>query len=567
MMKGRKAKHLGEILVERGILTPEQLHEALLRQKEGGERLGQVLQDLGFLTEEELLQALSDQLGLPIISLTDPSLNLYPVINHFPQKYMKQYRFFPLDLTNGVLSVVMADPLDFYTLDDIRLRTGYEVKVLLGREREILRALDQCYSSSSSMEKIIKDLEDEGSRLGEEEDVEQLKDMASEAPVVRLVNLILSRAVEARASDVHLEPFEGRLRVRYRIDGVLMDAESPPKRLQAAIVSRIKIMAKMNIAERRLPQDGRIRLQLGGRDLDIRVSTIPTIYGESVVMRLLDRGSVLLGLEELGFNQETERRFEALIKKPHGIILVTGPTGSGKTTTLYAALRELNSVEKKIVTIEDPVEYQLEGVNQIQVKPKIGLTFASGLRHIVRQDPDIILVGEIRDAETAEIAIHAALTGHLVLSTLHTNDAAGAITRLLDMGIEDYLVSSTLVAVLAQRLVRKICLGCKVPYVPEEGELRELGLDGARLKGLTLFRGQGCPDCNFLGYKGRIGIYELLVVTEPLQRLILQKADANVLKQKAVELGMKTLREDSWEKVRAGITTLAEVVRVTQEDV
>jgi len=566
-MKGRKKQLLGEILVERGPLTPEQLHEALLRQKEVGERLGQVLQDLGFLSEEEILSALSDQLGLPIVSLADPSLNLYPVINHFPQKFMKQYRFFPLDLTNGVLSVVMADPLDFYTLDDIRLRTGYEVKVLLGREREILRALDQCYSSSSSMEKIIKDLEDEGSRLGEEEDVEQLKDMASEAPVVRLVNLILSRAVEGRASDVHVEPFEGKLRVRYRIDGVLMDAESPPKRLQAAVVSRIKIMAKMNIAERRLPQDGRIRLQLGGQDLDIRVSTIPTIYGESIVMRLLDRGSVLLGLGELGFGQETERRFETLIKKPHGIILVTGPTGSGKTTTLYGALRELNSVEKKIITIEDPVEYQLEGTNQIQVKPKIGLSFAAGLRHIVRQDPDIILVGEIRDAETAEIAIHAALTGHLVLSTLHTNDAAGAITRLLDMGIEDYLVSSTLVAILAQRLVRKICLGCKVPYAPEEGELRELGLDAARLKGLTLFQGQGCPECNFLGYKGRIGIYELLVVTEPLQRLILQKADANVLKQKAVELGMKTLREDGWEKVKAGITTIAEVVRVTQEDV
>ncbi|MBI3990226.1 MAG: type II secretion system ATPase GspE [candidate division NC10 bacterium] len=566
-MKGGKKKLLGGILVERGALTPEQLHEALTRQKEGGERLGQVLQELGFLTEEEVLQALSDQLGVPIVSLADPSLNLYPVINHFPQKFMKQYRFFPLDLSNGVLSVVMADPLDFYTLDDIRLRTGYEVKVLLGREREVLRALDQYYSSSSTMEKIIKDLEDEGSRLAEEEDVEQLKDMASEAPVVRLVNLILSRAVESRASDVHVEPFEGKLRVRYRIDGVLIDAESPPKRLQAAIVSRIKIMAKMNIAERRLPQDGRIRLQLGGQDLDIRVSTIPTIYGESIVMRLLDRSNVLLGLGELGFGQGTERQFETLIKKPHGIILVTGPTGSGKTTTLYGALRELNSVEKKIITIEDPVEYQLEGVNQIQVKPKIGLSFASGLRHIVRQDPDIILVGEIRDAETAEIAIHAALTGHLVLSTLHTNDAAGAITRLLDMGIEDYLVSSTLVAVLAQRLVRKICLGCKVPYVPEEAELRELGLDATKLRGLALFKGQGCSECNFLGYKGRIGIYELLVVTEPLQRLILQKADANQIKQTAVERGMKPLREDGWEKVKVGITTIAEVVRVAQEDV
>lgn len=565
-MKKGKRKLLGELLLEQGRLTLEQLQEGLARQQEAGGRLGRVLQERGFISEDDLLEALSAQLGIPWLSLADPSLNLYPAVNHFPIKFMKQYRFFPLDISDGTLSLVMADPTDFYTLDDIRLRTGYELKVYLGSEREILAALDQHYGASSAMERIIRDIDDESTGLQAEEDVEHLKDMASEAPVVRLVNLVITKAVEGRASDIHFEPFEDRLRVRYRIDGILMDAESPPKRLQAAIVSRVKIMARMNIAERRLPQDGRIRLQVAGRDLDIRVSTIPTIYGESVVMRLLDRSSVLLGLGELGFPARTKRQFETLVKKPHGIILVTGPTGSGKTTTLYAALRELNSTEKKIITIEDPVEYQLQGVNQIQVKPKIGLTFASGLRHIVRQDPDVILVGEIRDAETAEIAIHSALTGHLVLSTLHTNDAAGAITRLRDMGIEDYLVSSCLVGVLAQRLVRRICGGCKVPYLPEEGELRELGLSADQVASFDLFKGQGCPECSFVGYKGRIGIYELLVVGEPIQRLILENADSNTIRQRAVELGMQTLREDGWEKVREGITTIAEVIRVTQED-
>lgn len=565
-----KRRSLEEILLERGALSVEKLQEALARQREGGGQLGQILQEMGLISEEELLEALSLQLEIPFLSLSDPQLPLHRATDAFPLKFMQQYKFFPLKLENGVLTVVMSDPTDLETLDSIRLRLGCEVNVYLGSEREILKALEKHYGSSSSMERIIRDLEDEGVSAEEgEEDVAHLKDLASEAPVIRLVNLLIAKAVEGRASDIHIEPFEGKLRVRYRIDGVLMDAESPPKRLQAAVISRIKLMAKMNIAERRLPQDGRIRMEVGGKDLDIRVSTIPTIYGESVVMRLLDRASVLLGLDELGFPQEVEQRFEALIRRPHGILLVTGPTGSGKTTTLYAALRTINSVEKKIITIEDPVEYQLEGVNQIQVKPKIGLTFASGLRHIVRQDPDVILVGEIRDRETAEIAIHAALTGHLVLSTLHTNDAAGAITRLLDMGIEDYLVSSTLIGVLAQRLVRRICGNCKAPYVPEEGAFPPPPPTphppAVGTRGLRLFKGQGCPECHFTGYFGRMGIFELLVMEEELQRLVLEKADANAVKEKATKLGMKTLWQDGWEKVVAGMTTIEEILRVTQE--
>jgi general secretion pathway protein E len=478
---------------------------------------------------------------------------------------MQQYKFFPLRLEDGVLSVVMSDPSDVETLDAIRLQSGCAIRVFLASEREILNALEQHYAASSSMERIVRDIQDDEAGAEATDDVAQLKDLASEAPVIRLVNLVISKAVESRASDIHIEPFEKMLRVRYRIDGVLVDTESPPKRLQAAVASRVKLMAKMNIAERRLPQDGRIRMEVGGKDLDLRVSTIPTIYGESVVMRLLDRSSVLLGLDELGFPRQAQERFEALTTRPHGMILVTGPTGSGKTTTLYAGLRRINAVEKKIITIEDPVEYQLEGVNQIQVKPRIGLTFASGLRHIVRQDPDVVLVGEIRDRETADIAIHAALTGHLLLSTLHTNDAAGAVTRLLDMGVENYLVSSTLLAVLAQRLVRRICSDCKSPFVPAEKVLQDLGIAASDAGRVRLFRGEGCAACNGTGYHGRLGIFEFLVMDDAVQRLILEKADANVLRAEAMRRGMTTLWQDGCEKVAAGITTYEEIVRVTRE--
>jgi general secretion pathway protein E len=390
--------------------------------------------------------------------------------------------------------------------------------------------------------------------------------MASEGPVIRLVNLIISKAIEMRASDIHFEPFEDLFRVRYRIDGVLHDVESPPKRLQAAIISRVKIMAKLNIAERRLPQDGRIMLRVKGKEIDFRVSSVPTIYGESTVLRILDKSSILLDIEKLGFPEDTMKGFKELIQRPHGIILVTGPTGSGKTTTLYCALGKINSPEKKIITVEDPVEYQLKGINQIQVKPSIGLTFANALRSIVRQDPDVILIGEVRDAETAEIAIHSALTGHLVLSTLHTNDAPSAITRLIDMGMEDYLLSSTIIGILAQRLVRVACPFCRRPYSPDSAILREMRVEGKSLSGLKIIEVKGCERCSYTGYWGRTGIFEFVEVTDRIQKLILEKRDANIIKEVARKNGMRTLREDGWMKVKQGITTISEVLRVTQEE-
>src|SRR5438876_144617 len=397
-----------------------------------------------------------------------------------------------------------------------------------------------------------------------DEDVNHLRDMAFEAPVVRLVNLLVENAITAEASDIHIEPFEDTLRIRYRIDGILYDQEAPPRRLQAAVTSRIKIMAEMNIAERRLPQDGRIRVNLHGARVDIRVSTIPTVHGESIVMRLLQRSSVFLPLEKLGFPADTLKRFESLIKRPHGILLVTGPTGSGKTTTLYGALDKINSPDRKIITVEDPVEYQLKGVNQIAVKPKIGLSFATGLRHIVRQDPDVILVGEIRDLETAEIAIQASLTGHLVFSTLHTNDAPAAITRLQDMGVEPYLVASVLEAVLAQRLVRRVCAACRVPDTPSAADLDALGVvapDNTRL-----LRGKGCDECRGTGYRGRMGIYELFPITEDARSLMLRRSSSRDIRQHAIAAGMITLRMDGWRRACEGLTTVEEILRVTQED-
>lgn len=566
---GRLREPLGEILIRDGLITRDQLQRGLVRQREIGKRLGDSLVELGYLSEEELLNALARQFALPHLSLSSISLSPLPIRDRLSSKYLREHRVLPIEIKDGVLTVAMTDPTDPYTVDDLRMSTGYAVSICLAKEREILEAIDQFYGDGqATMEKIVKGYqEEEGGLPGDDrEDVDHLRDLASEAPVIQLVNLLITRAVEARASDIHIEPFEDRLRIRYRVDGVLLDHESPPKRLQAAVISRVKIMAKMNIAERRLPQDGRIRLQILGKDFDLRVSTIPTLYGESVVMRILDRSSLLLTLGELGFPDDVRLQFQRLIRKPHGMILVTGPTGSGKTTTLYTALSEINSADKKIITIEDPVEYQLRGVNQIHVKPKIGLTFANGLRSIVRQDPDVIMVGEIRDAETADIAIHSALTGHLVFSTLHTNDAPGAITRLLDMGIENYLVSSVLVAVLAQRLVRVICPECREPYQLDVAAVRKMGVKTEVGGSFQVFRGKGCAECNFTGYHGRNGIYEFLTIGEEIQRLILEKADSNSIRQKALALGMKTLWEDGWRKVEQGVTTLEDLLRVTKEE-
>ncbi|MBI3628656.1 MAG: type II secretion system ATPase GspE, partial [Candidatus Rokubacteria bacterium] len=471
----------------------------------------------------------------------------------------------PLAVENGTLTVATSDPLNPVITDDLRQATGLQVRIVVSPLDAITDAIDRAYEGAATpLQRIVEGMDDDRAAEGDE-DVNHLRDMAFEAPVVRLVNLVIENALSSEASDIHIEPFEDSLRVRYRIDGVLYDQESQPRRRQSAVTSRIKIMAEMNIAERRLPQDGRIRVMLPGRRVDIRVSTIPTVYGESIVMRLLDRSTIFLPLERLGFEPATQARLESLIKRPHGIVLVTGPTGSGKTTTLYAALDKINAPDKKIITVEDPVEYQLKGVNQIPVKPKIGLTFATGLRHIVRQDPDVIMIGEIRDLETAEIAIQASLTGHLVFSTLHTNDAPGAITRLQDMGCEPYLVSSVLEGVLAQRLVRRICAACRGPYEAEPGDLVALGLTPQDWRE-PLFRGKGCGECRGTGYRGRTGIYEMFLINEDVRSLILRKAPTGEIRRYASEHGMVTLRGDGWAKARAGVTTVEEVLRVTQED-
>jgi general secretion pathway protein E len=450
-------------------------------------------------------------------------------------------------------------------VDDLRQSTGLDVRLVVCLPEAITEAIDRTYEggSTTALQRIVEGMEDDVRGDGDE-DVNHLRDMAFEAPVVRLVNLLVENAIASEASDIHIEPFEDTLRIRYRIDGILYDQEAPPRRLQAAVTSRIKIMAEMNIAERRLPQDGRIRVTLHGRRVDIRVSTIPTVHGESIVMRLLDRSSVFLPMERLGFTPQMLARFEKLITRPHGILLVTGPTGSGKTTTLYAALDKINSPDRKIITVEDPVEYQLKGVNQIPVKPKIGLTFASGLRHIVRQDPDVILVGEIRDLETAEISIQASLTGHLVFSTLHTNDAPSAVTRLQDMGVEPYLLSSVLEGVLAQRLVRRICQVCRIPDTPSAADIEALGIEAD--PHTKLFRGRGCDDCRGTGYRGRTGIYELFAITEDVRSLIIRRASSREIRRLAIETGMVTLRQDGWARAVDGVTTIEEVLRVTQED-
>jgi general secretion pathway protein E len=559
------SRPLGEWLISEGFTTPDVVADGLKRGRKTGERLGEALIAIGAVRSDDVLRALAQQQALPYVP-RDELPSAIPVLKNLSPKYLRQYAVCPISSEGGVLIVATADPLNPTVADDLRQSTGLGIKLVVSPADAILEAIDRTYSGTvvTPLQRIVEGMDDP-ERAGEtDEDVSHLRDMAFEAPVVRLVNLLIEGAIGAEASDIHIEPFEETLRVRYRIDGLLFDQEAPPRRLQAAVTSRIKIMAEMNIAERRLPQDGRIRVTLHGRRVDIRVSTIPTVHGESIVMRLLDRSSVFLPLERLGFPPATLARFDALIKRPHGILLVTGPTGSGKTTTLYAALDKINRPDLKIITVEDPVEYQLKGVNQIPVKSKIGLTFANGLRHIVRQDPDVILVGEIRDLETAEISIQASLTGHLVFSTLHTNDAPGAITRLQDMGVEPYLVSSVLEGVLAQRLVRRVCEGCRTEYRPEVGELEALGV-GAD-PATRVYRGAGCEACRGTGYRGRLGIYELFRITDDVRSLILRRASTPEIRRAAIEGGMATLRHDGWDKARQGITTIDEVLRVTQED-
>jgi general secretion pathway protein E len=478
---------------------------------------------------------------------------------------MKQYKFVPIWVEDGDLRVAMSDPLNEYVMDALQSFSDMPFDICLSSEKDIMEAIEQFFGSNVQMTSIMEGMREEDAEtdgIEMQEDVHHLRDMAFEAPIVKLVNMLITRAVEGRASDIHMEPFENNVKVRYRIDGALTEIELLPKRIQPAVISRIKIMSRLNIAERRLPQDGRIKLRVSGRDIDLRVSTIPTIYGESIVMRILDRGTGLIVLEHLGFPESTLERYGKIINTPYGMFLVTGPTGSGKTTTLYASLNRINSVEKKIITVEDPIEYQIDGINQIQIKPQIGLTFANGLRHIVRQDPDVIMVGEIRDIETAEIAIHSALTGHLVFSTLHTNDASGAVTRLLDMGIEGFLVSSSLIGVLAQRLVRVICEACKEPFNPPQEILDKMELNEG---GITVYHGTGCEQCRGTGYRGRTGIFELMTVDGEIRQLIIEKASAGIIRKKSVMKGMEVLRDNGLQKVKQGVTTIEEVLRVAQE--
>jgi type II secretion system protein E len=569
-LKISKTDFLGKVLLDLNLVSPEKLEIAIKEQSSLGKatprRLGDILVNLGFISESDMLNALSSQLGLKFLQFSEYPKTIpsgsYPTV-----KFMKQYKFVPIGLDENVIKVAMADPLNEYVLESLQVFSDRELEICLSSEKDIMEAIEQYFGSNVQMTSIMEGMREEEADTEEidlQEDVHHLRDMAFEAPIVKLVNMLITRAVESRTSDIHIEPFENNLKVRYRIDGALTEVESLPKRIQPAVISRIKIMSRLNIAERRLPQDGRIKLRVSGRDIDLRVSSIPTAYGESIVMRILDRGTTLVVLEYLGFPEDTLAGYKDIINTPYGMLLVTGPTGSGKTTTLYASLNKINSDDKKIITVEDPIEYQIDGINQIQVKPQIGLTFANGLRHIVRQDPDIIMVGEIRDIETAEISIHSALTGHLVFSTLHTNDAPGAVTRLLDMGIEGFLVSSSLIGVLAQRLVRVICPKCKEPFNPEPGIMDRMGFTEDNL---TVYHGAGCEECRNTGYSGRTGIFELMIVDSEMRRLILERASSDVIRKRAVSNGMQVLRDNGLYKVKQGITTIEEVLRVAQEGI
>lgn len=564
MLKLRRTL-LGALLLEENLVTPEQLDVALAEQRrsESGKRIGETLVALRFLSEPNLLRILSRQLDCPIVDLVheppDPS-----VLHVVPSEFAMKHLLIPLHRNDDTLVVAMADPLDINAMDDLELLTGMDIAPMLALGSDIRRVCEQFY-----MKKMLQDVKEAERAIEDEEnlDVADLQKMAKEELVIQMVNLLINQAIQDRASDIHIEPFEKELRVRYRVDGVLHEVNAPPKRYHPAVVSRIKILADLNIAERRLPQDGRMRLRSGGRQIDLRVSTLPTLYGEGVVMRILDKQTAMLGLTELGMDPAMFSHYRRLIQEPHGIVLVTGPTGSGKTTTLYASLNEIYTVEKKFVTVEDPVEYQLNGVNQIAVNPQIGLTFANGLRSIVRQDPDIIMVGEIRDHETVEISIHAALTGHLVFSTLHTNDAAGAVSRLLDMGAEPYLVASSLIGTVAQRLVRLNCAHCRVPYEEKPEVLREIGIDPEAVRDRPLMKGKGCPECRGLGFRGRGGIYELITVDENVRRMIIERKAANTVKQYAQSnQAMVTMLQDGRRKALEGHTTIQEVMRVCQRE-
>ncbi len=568
---GEKRK-LGEILQDQLGLEEGRIDDALHHQRERGGRLGEILESMKIATEADVIHALAVQMGLSIIEEIDLSSAEVDLINLVPINFAKQHLLLPIRKTDSGVIVATADPLNTFALDDLRMILGQPVKPVLATSEVVLDGINRLYDRAvaGQAEDLVDDLEqtDLDTLAQELEEPTDLLDASDEAPIIRLVNSLLFQAVKERCSDIHIEPMEREIVVRFRRDGILYEILRPPKRFQSSIISRIKIMGGLNIAEKRLPQDGRIRIKIAGKDIDIRLSTVPTVHGERVVMRLLDKSAVLLDLNEIGFSEGNLRMMNQLIHKSHGILLVTGPTGSGKTTTLYAALTKINTPEINILTVEDPVEYQLAGIGQIHVNEKIDLTFANVLRSFLRQDPDVIMVGEIRDVATAEIAIQASLTGHLVFSTVHTNDAAGAITRLVDMGIEPFLVASSLVGILAQRLVRQVCPLCRQKVVPSDDEWAKLGLrEGAWKKPPWVYKAVGCSKCFKTGYYSRTGIYELMIMDDEVRQLVLKNADANTIKRAAVGKGMLTLREDGADKIGRGMTSIEEVMRVTQEDV
>jgi len=556
----RRRVRLGEVLVEAGLITQAQLEQALQAQNATGDRLGKVLVKMGLATPEAIAKAIASQMNMEYVNVQAVTIP-EDILTILPEQAIRRYQVLPLRAEGDALVLGMVDPLDVLALDDIRRIADRDLIPAVITQDGFLHAVNQYPALETSLDQVIQEIRP--SEVGEDEPgLDKLREIVDEAPVVRLVNLVLVQAVRQGASDIHVEPQETQVRIRYRIDGTLYNVMTAPKHVQAAGVSRIKIMATMNIAERRVPQDGRIELRVDGREIDLRVSTIPTVFGEKVVMRILDKRAALVGIDRLGLVGDDNQRFESLVTKPYGIILITGPTGSGKTTTLYAILNRLNKTEVNIITIEDPVEYQLAGISQVQINPKAGLTFANGLRSFLRQDPDIIMVGEIRDEETARIAIHAALTGHLVLSTLHTNDASGAVTRMVDMGIEPFLVSSSVIGVVAQRLIRVLCTRCRESYVPPAEVIARYGLAGPDDPAPTLYRAKGCEACNNIGYKGRIGLFEIMVMDDDVRNLVVKEVASDVIKRAGVAAGMRTLQQDGISKVLNGMTSLEEMLRV-----
>jgi type IV pilus assembly protein PilB len=565
---------LGELLVKNETITPEQLSSALKEQEKSGRMMGSILVGMGALKDSDLLQFLSEQHGVPSIKLSEFQIDP-EVLKIIPAGVASKYQVMPVSAKDSTLTVAMIDPGNIFALDDIKFLTGYRVEALIAAENSVHEAIEEYYrvedaADADYLDDLLAGLETEGVEYlesNESVDLSSLEHESEEAPVIKLVNGILTDAITRGSSDIHIEPYERSFRVRFRIDGSLYEVMKPPLKMKNAITSRIKIMANLDIAERRLPQDGRIKLKFGkGRDMDYRVSVLPTLFGEKIVLRLLDKSSLQLDMTKLGFGEKQLNDFKEAINKPFGMVLVTGPTGSGKTTTLYSAITDLNQTTENISTAEDPVEYNLEGINQVQMHEGIGLTFASALRSFLRQDPDVILVGEIRDFETAEIAIKAALTGHMVLSTLHTNDAPSTVNRLLNMGIEPFLVSSSINLILAQRLARKICNQCKEPVEISENMLKKLGVTPEQYEGVTFYEGKGCDDCNNSGNKGRVALYEVMPMYEPIKELVLQGASSLEIKNEAISLGMQSLRQSGIEKMLAGEINYEEVLKTTVKD-